>query len=155
LVLALLVAPLAADAQQAGKVYRIGFLAVTESAWPSAITEVFRQALRELDHVEGRNLVVEYRSAEGYVERLPALATELVKLNVDVIFTSATAGALAARNATTTIPIVFSFVGDPVGAGLVTSLARPGGNVTGTSNLSLDLIGKRLELLPTPPEWAC
>ena len=97
--------------------------------------------------MEGRNLVVEYRSAEGRLERLPALATELVALNVDVIFATSIAAALAARNATTRIPIVFSFVADPVGTGLVASLARPGGNLTGSSNFALDTIGKRLELL--------
>jgi ABC-type uncharacterized transport system substrate-binding protein len=145
--LALFAVPLGAEAQPAGKVHRIGILATIDSTWQAGSWGPFRQALHELGYVEGRNLVVEYRSAEGRAERMPALATELVKLKVDVIFAVTTAGALAARNATTMIPIVFTLVSDPVGAGLVTSLARPGGNITGTTHMTQDLIGKRLSLL--------
>jgi putative ABC transport system substrate-binding protein len=149
-VLALLVlgaAPLAAEAQQAAKVARIGYLSTNLAANPH-IQEAFRQGLRDLGYVEGRNVVIEYRDAEGKPERLPALAAELVALKVDVIV--AAAGnhlALAAKQATRTLPIVFAAVTDPVAIGLVTSLARPGGNVTGTSVLSPELVGKRLELL--------
>jgi putative ABC transport system substrate-binding protein len=143
----LLVAPLAAEAQQAAKVARIGYLSTNLATSPH-LREAFRQGLRDLGYVEGRNLVIEYRDAEGKVERLPALAAELVALKVDVIV--AAAGnhlALAAKQATRTLPIVFAAASDPVAFGLVTSLARPGGNVTGTSVLSAELVGKRLELL--------
>jgi putative ABC transport system substrate-binding protein len=109
--------------------------------------EAFRQGLRDLGYVEGRNLVIEYRDAEGKSERLPALAAELVALKVDVIFAPTTATALAAKQATRTLPIVFAVVADPVTSGFVTSLARPGGNVTGLSFLAPELVGKRLELL--------
>jgi putative tryptophan/tyrosine transport system substrate-binding protein len=147
LALSLLAAPLAAEAQQAAKVARIGYLSTNLAANPH-IQEAFRQGLRDLGYVEGRNVVIEYRDAEGKPERLPALAAELVALKVDVIV--AAAGnhlALAAKQATRTLPIVFAAVTDPVAIGLVTSLARPGGNVTGTSVLSPELVGKRLELL--------
>ena len=106
-----------------------------------------RQGLRDLGYVEGRNVVIEIRDAEGEAERLPALAAELVALKVDVIVAPNTPQALAAKQATRTLPIVFSFVADPVASGLVTSLARPGGNVTGLSSLTPELVGKRLELL--------
>jgi ABC-type uncharacterized transport system substrate-binding protein len=145
LALSLLAAPLAA--QQAAKVARTGYLSTNLAANPH-IQEAFRQGLRDLGYVEGRNVVIEYRDAEGKPERLPALAAELVALKVDVIV--AAAGnhlALAAKQATRTLPIVFAAVTDPVASGLVTSLARPGGNVTGTSILSSELVGKRLELL--------
>jgi len=143
----LLAAPLAADAQQAAKIVRIGFLSTNLAASPH-LPEAFRQGLRDLGYVEGRNLVIEYRDAEGKVDRLPALAAELVALKVDVIFVGgSTRAALTARQATKTIPIVFVGVGDPVGSGLVTSLARPGGNVTGLSGLGPELVGKCLELL--------
>jgi putative ABC transport system substrate-binding protein len=143
----LLAAPLAAEAQQAAKVARIGYLSNDLAANPH-IQEAFRQGLRDLGYVEGRNVVIEYRDAEGKPERLPALAAELVALKVDVIVTAAGNHiALAAKQATRTLPIVFAAVSDPVAIGLVTSLARPGGNVTGTSNLSEGLVGKRLELL--------
>jgi putative tryptophan/tyrosine transport system substrate-binding protein len=145
----LLAAPLVVEAQQAGKVARIGWLSLNRAASPSPhLTEAFRQGLRDLGYVEGRNVVIEYRDAGGNVERLPALAAELVALKVDVLVTGGgTATALAAKQATKTIPIVFASAGDPVGSGLVTSLARPGGNVTGLSNLTPELVGKRLELL--------
>jgi putative ABC transport system substrate-binding protein len=143
----LLAAPLAAEAQQAAKVARIGYLAGNLAASPH-VHEAFRQGLRDLAYVEGRNVVIEYRDAEGKPERLPALAAELVALKVDVIVAAGgTRGALAAKQATRTIPIVFAVVGDPVTDGLVTSLARPGGNVTGSSLLAPELIGKCLELL--------
>jgi putative tryptophan/tyrosine transport system substrate-binding protein len=143
----LLAAPLAAEAQEAAKVARIGYLSTNLAANPH-IQEAFRQGLRDLGYVEGRNVVIEYRDAEGKPERLPALAAELVALKVDVIVAAASNHlALAAKQATRTLPIVFAAVTDPVAIGLVTSLARPGGNVTGTSVLSPELVGKRLELL--------
>jgi len=140
---ALLAAPLAAEAQQAGKVYRIGLLGTFEnpSGW-----KAFLQRLRELGWAEGKNIVMERRFSEGKPERLRDLAAELVRLNVDVIVTSQTPPAQAAKNATTTIPIVM-IVGDPVGTGLVASLARPGGNMTGLSLLNPATAGKRVELL--------
>ena len=142
----LLVAPLAAEAQQAAKVARIGFLG-TNRAVARRHVDAFLQGLRDLGYVEGRNLVIEYRDAEGKLERLPALAAELVALKVDVIVAATTPGALAAKQATKTVPIVFAVAADPVTDGLVASLARPGGNVTGSSYLGPDLIGKLLELL--------
>jgi len=142
----LLAAPLAAEAQQAAKIPRIGYLAPNLAATPQ-LPEAFRQGLRDLGYVEGRNVVIEYRDAEGKPERFPALAAELVALKVDVIVASGTPVALAAKHATRTIPIVLLSGADPVGSGLVTSLARPGGNVTGLSNLSHQLVGKCLEQL--------
>jgi putative ABC transport system substrate-binding protein len=142
----IVVAPFAAEAQQAAKSARIGYLAGNLAANPPQ-HEAFRQGLRDLGYVEDRNLVIEYRSAEGKFERLPALAAELVALKVDVIVTSETPAALAAKQATRTIPIVFSFAVDPVTSGLVASLARPGGNVTGLATLLPELVGKRLEQL--------
>jgi len=143
----LLAAPLAAEAQQAAKAPRIGFLGFNLATNPH-LHEAFRQGLRDLGYVEGRNLVIEYRDAEGKYERLPALAAELVALKVDVIVTGGgTNAALAAKQATKTIPIVFASAGDPVTDGLVTSLARPGGNVTGSSILAPELVGKCLEQL--------
>jgi len=148
LALSLLAAPLAAEAQQAAKVARIGYLSPNLATGPH-LREAFRQGLRDLGYVEGRNLVIEYRDAEGKVERLPALAAELVALKVDVIVTEGgnTVVPLAAKQATRTLPIVFATAADAVGSGLVTSLARPGGNVTGLDSLSTELVGKRLELL--------
>src|ERR1700675_1979612 len=132
--LALGAAPLAAEAQQAAKIARIGYLSPNLATGPH-LREAFRQGLRDLGYVEGRNVVIEYRDAEGKVERLPALAAELVALKVDVIVVGgSTVAALAAKQATRTLPIVFASAGDPVGSGLVTNLARPGGNVTGLSN---------------------
>jgi putative tryptophan/tyrosine transport system substrate-binding protein len=142
----LLAAPLAAEAQPAAKVARIGYLSPNLATSPH-LHEAFRQGLRDLGYVEGRNVVFEYRSAEGKFERLPALAAELVALKVDVIVTSSTEGVLAAKQATRTLPIVLAGAADPVGSGLVTSLARPGGNVTGLSALIPELVGKCLELL--------
>ncbi len=136
--------PLAAEAQQAAKIVRIGYL---DLAAPPQRREAFRHGLRDLGYVEGRNVVIEYRSAEGKPERLPTLAAELVALKVDVIVAQGTPQALAAKQATRTLPIVFAGVPDPVTTGLVTSLARPGGNVTGTSLLAPELVGKRLEQL--------
>ena len=144
--LALLAAPLAAEAQQAAKVARIGFLSIKVSANPH-MQEAFLEGLRDLGYVEGHNLVIEYRDAEGKSERLPALAAELVARKVDIIVAPSTPAALAAKQVTKTIPIIFAQAGDPVTSGLVTSLARPGGNVTGLSNLAPELVGKCLELL--------
>jgi putative ABC transport system substrate-binding protein len=138
--------PLATHAQLPAKVPRIGYL-VNSLAANRHVVEAFLQGLRDLGYVEGRNLVIEYRDAEGKLERHPALAAELVGLKVDVIVAGATLAALAAKQATQTIPIVFTLSVDPVADGLVTSLARPGGNVTGMSVLSPELVGKRLELL--------
>ncbi len=143
---ALLATPLAAEAQQAAKVSRIGWLSVDRADRP-LLREAFFQGLRDLGYIEGRNLVIEYRDAEGKPERLPALAAELVALKVDVILVGSTPAALAAKQATKTTPIVFTGTADPVGSGLVTSLARPGGNVTGLTNLFAELVGKRLEQL--------
>jgi putative ABC transport system substrate-binding protein len=144
--LALLAAPLAAVAQPAGKIPQIGYLSPNLAA-DAHLHEAFRQGLRDLGYVEGRTLLIENRDAEGNWERLPVLAAELVALTVDVIVATNTPGALAAAQATKTRPIVFAAVGDPVTSGLVTSLARPGGNVTGTSGGAPELIGKCLEQL--------
>jgi putative ABC transport system substrate-binding protein len=142
-----LFSPSAAEAQQAAKVARIGYLVPNPAADNPHLREAFLQGLRDLGYVEGRNLVIDYRYAEGRFERLPVLAAELVALKVDVIVAGPTPAALAAKHATRTIPIVFASGGDPVTDGLVTSLARPGGNVTGLSGLSPDLVGKWLEQL--------
>jgi putative ABC transport system substrate-binding protein len=142
----LLAAPLAAEAQQAAKIARIGYLATNLTA-SHHTHEAFRQGLRDLGYVEGRNVLIEYRDAEGKVERLPALAGELVALKVDVVVAASTAATLAAKQATRTLPIVFAVAADPVADGLVTSLARPGGNLTGLSLLFPELVGKCLELL--------
>ncbi len=137
----------AANAQQAKKIPRIGFLNALFPTTNPARIEAFRQGLREVGYVEGKNIVIEYRYAERKVDRLPALAAELVGLKVDVIVTSASQETRAAKEATNRIPIVMTNEGDPVGTGFVTSLARPGGNITGLSTLSPELSGKRLELL--------
>lgn len=143
-----LIAPLAIEAQQAGKVPRIGYLNPNAATANPRLFEAFRQGLRDLGYVEGRNLQIEFRSAEAKPERLQVLAAELVALRVDVIVTGAgTLAALAARQATGTIPIVFNSVGDPVTSGLVESFARPGANVTGLSLLFPELVGKCLEFL--------
>jgi len=142
----LLAAPLVAEAQQAANVTRIGYLSHNLAA-SSHLRDAFLQGLRELGYVEGRNVVIEYRYAEGKPERLPALAAELVALKVDVIVTVSNTTALAAKQATRTVPIVFTAVANPVAAGIVTSLARPGGNLTGLASLGSELVGKRLELV--------
>jgi putative tryptophan/tyrosine transport system substrate-binding protein len=142
--LGLLAPPLAAGAQP-GKMARVGFL-VSQTVTPESL-EDFGKGLRELGWIEGQNLALEVRSPEGDPERLPALAAELVRLPVDVLVATATPASLAAKHATTTVPIVSVYTLDPVAAGLVTSLARPGGNVTGLSTLSLEYAGKMLELL--------
>jgi putative ABC transport system substrate-binding protein len=133
-----------AEAQQPAKVPRIGYLT---SGGQSTRIEAFRQGLRELGYVEGKNIVIEYRSAEGKLDRVSALAAELVRLNVDVIVTAGLGATRPANEATNTIPIVMASDTDPVGNGFVASLARPGGNITGLSTLSPELSGKRLELL--------
>jgi putative tryptophan/tyrosine transport system substrate-binding protein len=148
LILGLLATPLAAEAQPVAKVPRIGVLANNSLASASVhYLEPFRQGLRDLGYVEGQNIVVEYRFAEWQEDRLPALAAELVQLPVEILVTVAAPATRVARQATSTIPIVFMIVNDPVGQGFVASLAQPGGNVTGLSTLSSELSGKRLELL--------
>src|SRR5262249_15194317 len=139
---------LPASAQQAKKVPRIGYLSAADPTRESARSEAIRVALRELGYIDGQNIAIEYRYAEGKRDRYPKLAAELVRLKVDIILvTGAEVLVQAAKNATKTIPIVMMRGADPVDAGLVESLARPGGNVTGITNLSTDLGGKRLELL--------
>ena len=162
--------PAVANAQQPGKVYRIGYLSAPSRESVSRGVEAFLMALRDLGWVEGRNVVVEFRWADGKVERLPDLAAELVRLKVDVIVAPAGSAVQAAKNATSSIPIVMIFPNDPVASGLVASLARPGGNVTGTTFTSgPEIFGKQLQLLkeavpralrvavlgnPSDPEWA-
>jgi putative tryptophan/tyrosine transport system substrate-binding protein len=136
-----------AHAQQAGKIFRIGFLDQSTASGIAVFLDPFRQELSKLGWIEGKNITIEYRFAEQKLEPLPELAAELVRLKVDLIVVRANAPALAAKSATTTIPIVMAASADPVGAGLVTSLARPGGNVTGLSALSPELNTKRLEVL--------
>ncbi len=150
LVLALLAAPLAAEAQQAAKVFRIGILwiAFPEDPLPHALTDAFQQGLREQGYVEGQNVAFEHRYAKGKPERFPELAADLVRLKVDIIVVHNVASTLAAKQATSTIPIVMTFVSDPVASGLVASLARPGGNITGLSSVvSPEIVGKQLQLL--------
>ena len=170
--LLLLTAPLAAETQQAGKVYRIGMLETRSTALNAANIDAFRQGLRELGYKEGQNFKIAYRSSDGRDERFPGLATELVLLKVDLILTRGTPAALAAKSATRIIPVVMAASGDPVGSGLVASLGRPGGNVTGLSSALTEVYAKRVELirdlLPklarvavifnmgnpvTPPQW--
>jgi putative ABC transport system substrate-binding protein len=136
-----------AQAQQTGKIPRIGWLTGVSLSSAAARTEAFRQGLRELGYVEGKNIIIEYRYADGEYDRLPALAAELVRLKVNVIVTSGAAVTRAAKEATNTIPIVMAQDPDPIGNGFVASLAQPGGNITGLSNLNRELSGKRLELL--------
>jgi putative ABC transport system substrate-binding protein len=144
--LAILWAPLAAAAQQPARTFRVGFLAAGTSATDTFLSP-FRERLRELGYTEGQNVIVSLRWAEGRFERLPQLAAELVRLQPDVIVAAVTQASLEARKATGTIPIVMLGVADPVAAGLVASLARPGGNVTGTSGVAAQIVGKQLELL--------
>ena len=143
----LLAAPLAAEGQQAGKVYRIGYLDQGSAAGNRSYLEALRQGLRDLGWVEGQNIAIEARFAEGKTNQLPALAAELVRGKMNVIVTWSTPAALAAKQATTTIPIVIGFAADPVGSGIIGSLARPGGNITGWTHLGLELRAKYLELL--------
>jgi putative ABC transport system substrate-binding protein len=145
----LLAAPLAAEGPQAGSVARIGYLVFSplESPETRVALDAFRQGLRERDYVEGQNIAIEYRSADGKIERFPGLATELARLKVDLIVAPNTPAARAAQQATTTIPIVASAMSDPVGDGLVASLARPGGNITGLTFLGPELVPKLLGLL--------
>ena len=142
----LLVSPLIAEAQPAGKVPRVGFL-LGLSPGPSREVDAFQRGLRELGYIEGQSIAIDYRYARGQVERLPELAAELVRLNPDVIVAPYTPSALAAKRATSTIPIVFAGVADAVGAGLIANLGRPGGNITGLTSTGAELGGKRLELL--------
>ena len=136
-----------ADAQQTGKIFRIGFLDPSTASGSAVLLEAFRQELSKLGWIEGKNITIEYRFAEQKHERLPELAADLVRLKVDLIVVTGAPTALAAKKATTTIPIVMANAADPVGAGLVASLARPGGNVTGLSGLAPELNTKRLEIL--------
>jgi putative ABC transport system substrate-binding protein len=142
----LLTTPLAALAQQQGKVWRVGFLATTAPAG-AVQTEAFREGLRERGYVEGGNIAIEYRWVDGTLDRLPELAAQLVRLKVDLIFAWGTPAVAAAKQATSTVPIVFAGVADPVESGLIANLARPGGNITGMSNLARGLSAKRVELL--------
>jgi len=144
---ALLAAPLAVEAQQAAKVPRIGFLGNSTAALEANLVGPFREGLRDLGYVEGQNVLIEYRWAEGNYERFPALIGELSALRVDVLVTAGTPASLAVKKTATSIPLVMVAVGDPVGSGLVASLARPGGQFTGLVSIAPDLEGKRLELL--------
>jgi ABC-type uncharacterized transport system substrate-binding protein len=137
----------AVEAQQPQKIHRIGVLGATSPATIAARLDAFRQGLRELGYIEGKNIVVEYRYADGKLNRVPALAAEMVRLNVEVILTGGSAATRPAKEATTTIPIVMAQDTDPVGNGFVTSLARPGGNITGLSIVAPEIGGKQLELL--------
>jgi putative ABC transport system substrate-binding protein len=141
----LLVTPLAARAQTAGKLYRIGILEAIPASQNAANLDALRKGLREMGYVEGRNLIIEYRSADGRAERFPDLTSELMRLKVDLIVTRGTPAARAAKNATETIPIVMATMGDP--RALVASFARPGGNITGMTTFSTELTAKRIELL--------
>jgi putative tryptophan/tyrosine transport system substrate-binding protein len=144
----LLLAPCSAvDAQQTGKIPRIGYLDGSTASGSAVLVDVFRQELNKLGWTDGKNIAIEYRFAEQKNERLPDLAADLIRLKVDLIVVASTQPVLAAKSATTTIPIVMTNAGDPVAAGLVTSLAQPGGNVTGMSSLTPELHTKRLEIL--------
>jgi putative tryptophan/tyrosine transport system substrate-binding protein len=139
--------PLTARAQQTGKVARVGFLGATSAPGYANQLAGFRAGLRDFGYVEGTNVVIEYRWAQGYYERLPGLVADLVRSNVNVIVTHGTPAALAAKQATTTVPIVMAIVGDPVAGGIVASLAQPGGNITGQSFFNPELGAKKIELL--------
>src|SRR6266581_3163106 len=139
--------PIASRAQKQGKVWRVGFLSLSSASESAPNTAAFLKSLRGLGYIEGKNLVVEWRFAEGSFERLAAQAADLVQLKVDVIVAVASAAIGAAQKATTTIPIVMATAGDPVGSGFVKSLARPGGNITGLSNMAGDIAAKFIELL--------
>ena len=138
---------ISAHAQQAGKIFRIGILDSGTVSGMAVLVDAFRHELSKLGWIEGKNIAFEHRFAEGKIERLPELAVELIRLKVDLIVTTGIPQASAAKKATTTIPIVMANAGDPVGSGFVASLARPGGNVTGLSNLATELNAKRLEVL--------
>jgi putative ABC transport system substrate-binding protein len=144
---AILISAPAAHAQQSGKNPRIGFLDASTASGMAVLVDAFRQEMSKLGWVEGKNIAMEYRFGEGKTERLPELAADLVRLKVDLIVTTGDPPAWAAKKATTTIPIVMANAGDPVGSGLIASLARPGGNVTGLSSLGTELNSKRLEVL--------
>src|SRR5215470_9973991 len=135
-----------AEAQQTGKIFRIGFLDSSTASGSAALVDAFRQELGKLGWIEGKNIAIEYRFAEGKFDSLPEIAADIVRLKVDLILVTGTGAALAAKSATTSIPIVIAVAADPVAAGLVASLARPGGNVTGLSSLG-ELNTKRLEIL--------
>ncbi len=137
----------ALEAQQVGKVYRIVYLGNSSAALESDLSGAFRDGLRQLNYIEGQNIVIDYRWAEGRNDRFPPLVAEAVRLKADVILTSGTPAALAAKDGTRTIPIVIAAMGDPIGSGVVASLARPGGNITGLASMSPEIDGKRLELL--------
>src|SRR5450432_3603362 len=141
----LLAAPLAARAQQVGKVYRVGILEAIPATQNAANLDALRKGLRDLGYVEGRNLVIEYRSADGRAERFPDLASELVGLKVDLIVTRGTPAAKAAKNATGTIPVVMAAMGEPLA--VVGTLAHPGGNITGLTTFSTELTGKRVQVI--------
>src|SRR6516165_8038186 len=141
--------PLAARAQQLGRTHRIGFLGGADPVGYAPQLEALRLGLQDHGYVIGKNVEIDYRWAEGNYERLPALAAELVSLNVDLIITQGTPAAVVAKQATTTIPIVMAVVGNPIESGIVTSLARPGGNITGSSFFHPEINGKRLELMQT------
>ncbi len=143
----IVVAPLAAEAQQAGKVYRVGMLETRSTTLNAANIDAFRQGMRELGYKEGQNLEIVYRSSDGRDERFSDLAGELVRLKVDLILTRGTPAALAARSASRTIPVVMAASGDPVGSGIIASLAHPGGNVTGLSSGLIEPYAKRVEFL--------
>ena len=147
LTLGFVLAPIAVKAQPPDKLYRIGMLARTSAATNAANLEGFRQGLRTLGYIEGKNFVIEYRSADGRDERFPGLAAELVGLKVDLILTRGTPAALAAKHAAGAIPVVITGVGDPVGQGIIASLSRPGGNITGLSATVTEIYPKRVELL--------
>ena len=146
-ILSCLSMPLPADAQQVKRVYRVGVLETISPVLNAANFDAFRHGLRALGYIEGQNLVIEYRSADGDASRFPALAIELVRLQVDVLVTRGTPAALAAKNAAGSIPVVMAAIGEPLGLGIVANLARPGGNVTGLSAFATELSGKRVELL--------
>jgi putative ABC transport system substrate-binding protein len=147
LALALFAAPLSAHAQQPGKLHRVGFLGNSTAALEANLVGPFREGLHELGYVEGQNVLMEYRWAEGEYERFPALIGELLALKVDVIVTAGTPATLAVKKAATSVPLVMIAVGDPVGTGIVASLSHPGGNITGLTSISTEMDGKRLELL--------
>jgi putative ABC transport system substrate-binding protein len=145
--LVLLAVAVIADAQQAGKIFRVGFLDTSTASGMAVLVDAFRQELSKLGWIEGKNIAIDYRFAEQKPERVSELAADLVRLNVDLIVTTGEPAASAAKKATTSIPIVMANAADPVGSGFVASLARPGGNVTGLSNLGTELVTKRLEIL--------